>query len=82
MGISQGKYQLLNSSEQARVQTELYFARPELNSFINLDSNADNTLTKTELSAKHENLQKGIIDALHVNIDTGCCTGKLNGSPR
>ena len=78
VGISQGKYQLLNSSEQARVQTDLYFARQELQGFINLDTNADGTLTETELSKKHENLQKGIINALHVDTDTGRCTGTLN----
>ena len=78
VGVSQGKYQLLNSSKQARVQTELYFARSELQSFINLDANADGALTGTEFSTGHKYLQKVIIDALHVNTDTGRCAGKLN----
>lgn len=77
IGVSQGKYQLVNSNEQVRIQTELFFARPELNTFLNLDTNSDAILTGAELSTKHPVLQKNIIDAMQINTGAERCSGTL-----
>lgn len=76
VGVSQGKYQLINSHKQVLIQTELFFARPELSTFLNLET----TLTEAELSKQHDILQKSIIDALHINTETKRCNGKLKNA--
>jgi hydrogenase/urease accessory protein HupE len=76
VGVSQGKYQLVNSNKQTLIQTELFFARSELSTLLNLET----VLTEAELGKQHEIFQKSIIDALHINTEAERCNGKLKNA--
>ncbi len=73
VGVSQGKYQLSTTGKQTRIQAELFFARPELNNFLNVDTHTNAIFTETAL----DTLQTSIIDNLSIKADKQRCRGQL-----